>query len=139
MGWWKSEHGIIGDVAADFTDEFLKKVQNAYTEFAKRPPTQGEIADLIEFVSCGIFRVNCGKTDYPFDQANKHETNVPRASEIGKQGVQGPSSNPGPGELANIDPITGDYYERGEVSVVMQQQFEEAEYKQKLREENGPK
>ena len=60
MGWWRSEHGIIGDWTADILCEALKKIESVYEHECHRKPKQGEIANLIEFCSRGLLRPTCG-------------------------------------------------------------------------------
>ncbi len=39
MGWWKCEHGIIGDEPADAMDACLRKIEAIYRRRAGRIPT----------------------------------------------------------------------------------------------------
>ena len=48
MGWWMTDNGTIGDEAADLCDRFMQEVEEMYLHETGRPPSQGEIADLIE-------------------------------------------------------------------------------------------
>lgn len=133
MGWWNSEHGMIGDLAADFANEFYRHVQQSYQEMTGRLPTQGEVADLIEFASCGVFKVQTGKVDHPFDLDTVHDPQTPKATKPGQQGALGEFANCRPGEMVNVDPKTGDHYEKGEVTAILQSQFEEQALLDRIR------
>lgn len=127
MGWWKSERGIIGDVPADIMDEALEGIVEAYQSRAGRPPTQGELADLIEFCTCGCLRAACGAPDFPWTQENCREEATPRAAKRGAQGALGEASRHGPGDLANVDPSTGTHYQRSEIRQVIEDDGRERE------------
>lgn len=109
MGWWNSEHGTIGDTAADALTEALCKIEDEYLEFAGRPPSQGELADLIEFCTCGCLKPICGSATWPFSKSTAVDAETPRAVEQGGQGCL--VCKPPRGKLANIDPATGEHYD----------------------------
>ena len=91
MGWWKSEHGLIGDSPADVLDDAFAKIEKVYRKQSGRPPLHGEIADLIEFCSCGTFKVSCG-------DARAHWSR--RALLDGKV----PGARPSAANRANVEP-----------------------------------
>jgi hypothetical protein len=126
MGWWKSSHGMIGDAPADVMDRAFRQLEAVYTEQAGRLPTQGEIADLIQFSSCGTFDVRCGADAEPFSKEKAGHDPYPRARERGEQGILGAAAACGPGEMVNVDPKTGDHYEAGEAKIVLDEQRREA-------------
>lgn len=109
MGWWKTDNGTIGDGPADLCDEFMDKVEALYLCETGRQPTQGEIADLLEFCSCGILMVACGDAKYPFSSATKSDDDTPRAAERGAKGCLGGAAKPLPDHLANVDPTTWEH------------------------------
>lgn len=86
MGWWKTDSGVIGDGAADLGDKFLDKVEKLYLREMERLPTQGEIADIIEFCCCGILKAACGDAKYPFSTETIHDDDTPRVAERGEKG-----------------------------------------------------
>lgn len=113
MGWWKSERGMLGDGPADVMGNAIVKIENEYLEQAGRLPTQGELADLVEFCSNGCLRAQCGKDDFPFTKATAADKDTPRANDCGYQGALGPASMESTaafGGMANIDPATGHHY-----------------------------
>lgn len=141
MGWWRSQNGVIGDRPADIMDHALKAIEQAYLREAGRLPTQGEVADLIQFCSCGVFDVACGDPKFNFSKRDLANDNVPRRRERGGQGAMGPANKPKPGEMGNVDPKTGDHYEAGEAKAVLAQQVKEAQASGKspyiMGDENG--
>lgn len=92
MGWWKSSCGTIGDSVADIMDAAIHKIEAEYQEYRGRLPTQGELADLIEFSTCGVLVPVCGDPKFPFSKKSCHEDDTPRAVERGQQGVFGEAS-----------------------------------------------
>lgn len=106
MGWWRSEHGSIGDSVADIMDAALRRVYDCYLAEAGRPPLQGEMADLVEFCTGGQLVPECGNVKAPF--AARPDRDTPRARPNGRQGVFGDASvEAGPG-LRNVNPATGE-------------------------------
>lgn len=128
MGWWRSEHGAIGDWPADIISKAFFLIENVYMQECGRLPTQGEIADLIEFCSMGVLKPQCGDPNYPFTDLNDDKT--PRAVERGLQGVF--SNKPLPGTLANIDPSTGNNYLYKDMAFLVKQQAEEAKKREQM-------
>lgn len=120
MGWWKSEHGILGDHVADILDMAWDAIVEVYQQKANRNPTQGELANLVEFTTGGVLCPLVGKADEPWDGVNGDET-YPRAMERGRQGIHGPFAECREGELVNVDPMTGDHYELGEMETVIKE------------------
>ena len=112
MGWWASEHGIIGDEPADILDATLDQIEAAYERSCQRPPTQGELADLIEFCTAGTLVPRCGDVEHPFRKECCHEDDTPRVEDCGRQGVFGVGFVPG--KLANVDPSSGRHYDQSE-------------------------
>jgi len=53
MGWWEGNRGTGGDTPADIIGSAFKKINQAYKEDWDRNVTLGELADAIEFGSCG--------------------------------------------------------------------------------------
>lgn len=127
MGWWKSEHGVLGDWPADVMDAALKKIENVYLQECGRLPTQGELADLVEFCTCGVLRPQCGDPKFPFTKATVAEADTPRAAPKGNQGASGCASTPPPGKMANVNPETGEYFDQSQGAEVLRQQFREAQ------------
>jgi len=109
MGWWKTSNGVIGDPSADLGDAFLEKIEKLYLEEMGRLPTQGEIADTIEFCSGGILKVECGDAKHPFSAETIHDDDTPTASACGEKGCLGDGAAPPDGHLANVDPNTGEH------------------------------
>ena len=109
MGWWRCEHGIIGDGPADVLDDAFKRIEKLYISGCHRPPTQGELANLIEFCSCSILKPICGDPKYPFTNENNIAKDTTRASKRGRQGASSPESiaAASEGKMANVDPSTG--------------------------------
>src|SRR5579871_5521876 len=87
MGWWGTEHGMIGDDVADVMDGALEQIARVYLRSDRKLPTQGEIADLIEFCSGGTLRTKCGYPKHPFSKENCGEGATPRAAPLGNQGL----------------------------------------------------
>lgn len=110
MGWWKTDNGTIGDSPADLCDRFLEDIEALYQREMSRPPTQGEIADTIEFCTGGILKATCGDVEHPFSMETIHDDDMPRAAEIGAQGALGDAARPPGGGLVNIDPTTGEHF-----------------------------
>jgi hypothetical protein len=126
MGWWKSEHGVCGDGPADIMDAAFRKVEGEYLRKAGRLPTQGEMADLIEFCSCGTLVPKCGAAMHPFSKATVGDKDTPRAEARGRQGICGYGSKDlPPGSMINVDPATGTHYEAGEGEQVLMEQMRE--------------
>ncbi len=108
MGWWKTEHGTIGDEVADVLYPFWDAVESTYLKDVGRLPTQGEVADLIEFGSRGVFKVQCGDPKAAFS-ARIIDKDTPRAAKPGAQGCFGQPRPPG--KMATIDPDTGKHWD----------------------------
>ena len=89
MGWWQSEHGMCGDGPADLCGHFLRDLEKEFIKEVGRLPTQGEVADLIEFCTCGVLRPLFGDANSPLCYDTCHEDGTPRASEAGRQGIEG--------------------------------------------------
>lgn len=128
MGWWKSEHGAIGDWPSDIMAKAFNLLEDVYMRECGRLPTQGEIADLIEFCSMGVLKPQCGDPNYSFTDLNDDKT--PRAVERGLQGAL--REAPPKGKLANIDPATGEHYSLNDIDQVMRDQLKEAKNKEKM-------
>ena len=130
MGWWRCENGIIGDVPADILDNAIEAIENVYMGELGRQPTQGELANLIEFCTCGIFLPNCANANNPFSKTTCADKSQPRLSPIGNQGVMGPASlremAENPELIANIDPKTEENYNKIDIKKVKDQQIAEA-------------
>jgi hypothetical protein len=126
MGWWKSQNGVIGDRPADILDAALNAIEHIYVQESGRRPTQGELADLIQFCSAGVFDVACGDPKYEFSKKTLHLESVPRRCRRGAQGASGVANQPKPGELGNADPKTGDHMEAGELKEVLADQVKKA-------------
>ncbi len=109
MGWWRTRNGVIGDGPADILAKFLDDVEGEYMKEVGRLPTQGEIADLIEFGSAGVFSVKCGNTEHPWTHATSHDDDTPRHGKCGEHGSLGACAGPPKGHLANVDPSTGEH------------------------------
>lgn len=127
MGWWRCEHGTIGDGPADILENALKKIELQYRDAAGRPPTQGELANLIEFCTCGALVPECGDPKHPFSRATCGDKNIPRARSRGRQGVGGPFSHPEPGMMANVDPATLQHVPAAHAEELIQSEIEEAQ------------
>ncbi len=137
MGWWKTEHGVVGDWPADILDAAIKRIEQVYLQESGRLPTQGELANLIEFCTCGCLRPACGDPAHPFSKASAHRDTTPRAAPRGDQGATGRGSTPPPGKIANVDPTTGDYYDRKDVPKVIADQEAEAERRREAGDNPG--
>lgn len=109
MGWWRTDNGTIGDGPADLCDRFLEDIEMLYLREMGRPPSQGEIADLVELCSGGVLRVVCGDTGHPFSTTTTRDDDTPRAAECGAKGALSDAAKPPPGRTANIDPTTGEH------------------------------
>lgn len=116
MGWWKTRNGVIGDSPADVAAKFWKDVEAAYLKETGRLPLQGEIADLLEFTSCGVFSVCCGDVAYPWTSATRAEEDTPRAAAVGECGALSSFAIPPGGCLANVDPETGEHYKAPKIT-----------------------
>jgi len=123
MGWWRSSHGIIGDWPADILDKALREIEAVYQTECKRKPTQGEIANLVEFCSCGTLRPECGDPKREFSTETLDDDATPRAVKRGDQGAFGDAAQSGPGMLANVDPATGNHYEQSEMAHVLREEM----------------
>lgn len=110
MGWWKTDNGVIGDSPADLCDRFLGDIEAMYRDEMGRPPTQGEIADTIEFCTGGILKAACGDAKHPFSADTVLAASTPRAAGIGAKGALGDAAQPPGGGLVNIDPATGERF-----------------------------
>ncbi|GEM_PF-3639694 len=115
MGWWQSAHGMIGDVPADILDYATEKIVKAYEESSGRPPTQGEMADLIDFCTCGMLAPRCG------DPASPWGEETPKAP--GSEEFKDPE--PPPDHLYNVDPASGVHFHRSEIGEAVRRQEEE--------------
>ena len=109
MGWWKTPNGMIGDGPADIMDKAWHEIEKEYRRDASRPPTQREIADLVEFTTCGALRVVCGSIMHPFTKATAGDADTPRATPRGAKGAFGCS--PPVGKMINVDPATGEHFD----------------------------
>jgi len=89
MGYWSSEHGVIGDGPADALDAALNKIVSEFYNEYERAPSQGELADLIEFCTGGQLAPQCGDPNHPYIRCPFEGVFTPRAREHGKQGVFG--------------------------------------------------
>lgn len=126
MGWWRSEHGVIGDHPADIMDHALRQIVRVYQEKRGKEPSQGELSDLIEFCTGGSLVSACGRDDEPWSKELYGREDYPRAGRKGGQGILGPHAACGPGEMVNVDPKTGDHFEQGEADSVIEKEIEEA-------------
>lgn len=113
MGWWKSQNGTIGDWPADIMAKALEEIEDAYLQATGRQPSQGELADLIEFCTAGCLKPECGDPKFPYSKPTRGDDDTPRAREKGYQGAMGPASieslKASTG-MVNIDPSTGDHF-----------------------------
>lgn len=109
MGWWSTGDGMIGDGPADLADKFLEDIEALYLREAGRLPTQGEIADTIEFSTGGILKVAAGASDHPFSMETVHDDSTPRAAARGEKGAFADAADPPSGGLMNVDPTTGEH------------------------------
>ena len=66
MGWWQTQQGIIGDAPADVLEKALQDIAQLYQQDMKRPPTQGEIADLFQFCTSNEVICMCRKPTQPY-------------------------------------------------------------------------
>lgn len=67
-GWWPSEHGINGDLPADILDKAMDDLIESYQASWFRPPTYGEFADALSFVTRGQFTIEpLVDSEIPFD------------------------------------------------------------------------
>ncbi len=112
MGWWKTRNGTIGDPVADVVDRMFREVEDVYLKEVGRLPTQGEIGDVVEFCSSGVFKVECGDSNYVWTTFTSHDDDTPRAAKRGDQGAFGESATPPKGCLANVDPTTGQHWKK---------------------------
>jgi len=135
MGWWKCENGIIGDWPADILDGALRKIEESYLAQCGRLPTQGELANLIEFCTCGVLRPECGDPKAVFTQATVADESTPRVAERGSQGVCGINAKPPGGHLANVDPASGQFIPQEHAEGVFRQQLDEIEDKRQQEKE----
>lgn len=118
MGHWKTEHGTIGDDAADVMDEAFAKVEAVYLQTAGRLPTQGEMVDLIAFCSLGVLVPECGDPNFSWTKATAHEDETPRVERRGSRGACGTCAQAPDGKLNNCDPSTGEHYDRPDVDTL---------------------
>jgi len=126
MGWWKSQHGVIGDSPADIMGNAMQAIEQAYLREANRLPTQGEIADLLQFCSCGVFDVACGDPKFEFSRQTRADASTPRLRKPGAQGASGKANAPRAGEMGNVDPVNGEHYKAKDGNKVVAQQVKEA-------------
>lgn len=108
-GWWKSEHGIIGDHPASILTIAFQAIENYYLTHAGRLPTQGEMSNIIEFVSKGTLVAACGHPNFSF-AVNNNDEDVPRVNDIGNQGALSKYASPEEGKIVNVNPKTGENY-----------------------------
>ena len=109
MSWWKSERGIIGDEVRSILDKAFEDVMDVYQKSVHRHPTQGELADLVEFTTGGILRATCGCPSERVTPASSCACDTARAAPAD---AQGPARRPAPfGVTAFVDPETEDYIE----------------------------
>ena len=87
IGYWRSEHGVIGDGPADALDAALNKIVSEFYNEYERAPSQGELADLIEFCTGGQLSPQCGDPKHPYIRHTFAGDFTPRAKEHGRQGV----------------------------------------------------
>jgi hypothetical protein len=127
MGWWRSENGILGDTVADILGKALNAIEDTYLREAGRLPTQGEIANLVEFCTCGALRPACGDPKFAYSKVSLGEDDVPRAADCGNQGVMGPASMGAlkKGQMANVNPGTGENYSKKDLDTVLDEQLRE--------------
>jgi hypothetical protein len=126
MGWWKSENGIIGDSVADVIDSALNKIESIYLKECGRSPLQGELANLIEFSTCGCLKPFCGNAKYPFSKSTVGDDNTPRIGIKGEQGAMGIGcSSVKEDEMVNVNPATGKHYKSSEMNKVIEEQRRE--------------
>jgi len=69
--WWRTRHGSISDGAVGVLDDALARIVDIYQAGPGRPPTQGELADLIEFATTGALKAVCRQPDRP---CSPHDT-----------------------------------------------------------------
>lgn len=105
-----TDNGTIGDGPADLCDRFMREVEEIYLHETGRPPSQGEIADLLEFCSSGVLKVVCGDTKHPFSTETLHDDATPKAAKCGAKGCFGDAAKPPTGRMANVDPTTGEHF-----------------------------
>ncbi len=110
MGWWKTDNGVIGDSPADLGDKFLEDIEALYRRETGRPPTQGEIADTIEFCTGGTLKTACGDAKHPFSTETIHDDDTPKAAEAGAKGALSDAAGTDGDGLVNIDPKTGERF-----------------------------
>lgn len=110
MGWWKTQHGTIGDAPADHLEEAFANIESQYLRDVGRLPTQGEMVDLIAFCTCGCLVSKCGDPNFAWTKATAHEDDTPRAEPRGSRGASGTCAAPPEGQLINIDPATGEHF-----------------------------
>jgi hypothetical protein len=137
MGWWRCEHGIIGDWPADVMGDALAKIEDIYLRETGRLPTQGEMANLVEFCTCGVLRPACGDPNHSYTRATRADRETPRSAKPGAQGLNGVASCSGarPDEMANVNPETGLNYKQSDVKAVLAEQKKEVENRRQMGEE----
>ena len=109
MSWWRSEHGTIGDSVAGVLDGALERIEDIYLREAGRQPSQGELADLIEFCTTGMLVPTCGNPAAPYSKSLKDDDEAPRVQPRGRQGALWDASAPPDERMADVDPATGNY------------------------------
>lgn len=90
----------------------LEEIESIYLEDVGRLPTQGEVADLIAFVTNGCLVPMCGAVAHPFTKATSADDETPRAEQRGFRGALGPRADGPPGTMRNVDPTTGEHVKR---------------------------
>src|SRR5688500_13900978 len=65
MGWWSCKGGVIGDGPADLLGDALDEIVGEYQEEHGRPPTLGELAQLIEFCTRGKLKAIAAGPEEP--------------------------------------------------------------------------
>lgn len=86
MGYWRSLRGTIGDGPADLLGVALTKIAQIYLHDTGRRITQGELADLVEFVTCGQVVSKAGQDSSPMVEPRDVNKDTPLAR---KRGVFG--------------------------------------------------
>jgi hypothetical protein len=87
MGWWMTENGTIGDRPADILDDALDDIEAAYLEEGDRLPTQGELAELIDFCTGGALKPHCRDSKAPWTKTTAYDDETLRAAPRGAKGL----------------------------------------------------
>jgi len=53
MGWWNTQHGMIGDKPADILGKAFRDINEVYSREIGRPMKIGEAIELLRFVCHG--------------------------------------------------------------------------------------